>query len=73
MAHVFLTKEACGFVGGSGTKAGNVKAGGCTRAWLESKGMNPASLFQNSLLEDYEEKIKMAGIKRYTQWFCKES
>jgi hypothetical protein len=45
MGQVFQMKEACVFVGGNGTKAGSVKAGGCTRMWLESKGMNPASLF----------------------------
>jgi hypothetical protein len=45
MANVFATKEACVFVGGNGTKAGTAKAGGCTRAWLESKGMNPSTLF----------------------------
>jgi hypothetical protein len=42
---VFSQKEACVFVGGNGTKAGTAMAGGCTRAWLESKGMNPATLF----------------------------
>jgi hypothetical protein len=45
MGQVYQMKETCVFVGGNGTKAGSVKAGGCTRAWLESKGMNPSSLF----------------------------
>jgi len=45
MATVLASKETCFFVGGSGTKAGAAIAGGCTRTWLESKGMNPASLF----------------------------
>jgi hypothetical protein len=45
MATALASKETCFFVGGNGTKAGAAIAGGCTRAWLESKGMNPASLF----------------------------
>lgn len=41
----FSAKECCVFVGGTGTKAGVVQAGGCTKDWLLSKGCDPSSLF----------------------------
>lgn len=41
----FVEKEVCVFVGGTGTKAGVVQAGGCTKEWLLSKGCDPSSLF----------------------------
>ena len=41
----FSAKECCVFVGGTGTKAGVVQAGGCTKEWLLSKGCDPSSLF----------------------------
>jgi len=36
MAEVFATKETVFFVGGIGTKAGNSKAGGCTKAFYDT-------------------------------------
>jgi hypothetical protein len=67
MGQVYQMKEACVFVGGNGTKAGSVKAGGCTRAWLESKGMNPSSLFGpngSCIFQDTSENlvIGMTGV-----------
>ncbi|MBM4104639.1 MAG: hypothetical protein FJ263_11460, partial [Planctomycetes bacterium] len=65
MASVFSMKEACVFVGGSGTKAGTAMAGGCTRAWLESKGMNPASLFGpngSCICQADDLEISMSGV-----------
>jgi len=65
MGSVFATKEACVFVGGNGTKAGVAMAGGCTRAWLESKGMNPSSLFGSNGSCKYQAsdlEISMSGV-----------
>ena len=36
MATIFETEDSVFFVGGTGTKAGNVNAGGCTKAWYDA-------------------------------------
>lgn len=38
-------KELCFFVGGSGSKAGVERAGGCTKAWLAAQNGDPSALF----------------------------
>ena len=36
MADIFGTEKSVFFVGGTGTKAGNANAGGCTKAWYDA-------------------------------------